>query len=76
LKDHLRQYEGKVDVPRYEIPNASVRLHGNLAVLTFNWHSYSSDGVVTSRWNTTEVYRSDDGRWKLVHAHWADIKAT
>lgn len=71
LKQHLRQFEGKVNVPRFEMPNARVRLHNDMAVLTFNWHTYSLDGALTSRWNASEVYSRGDGEWKLVHAHWS-----
>ena len=71
LKQHLRQYEGKVNVPRFEMPNATLRLHDNTAVLAFNWHTYSEDATQTSRWNATEVYFRIDNQWKLVHSHWS-----
>ena len=32
VKDHFRQYEGKVNVPRFEMPNPKVQLYGNIAV--------------------------------------------
>ncbi len=75
LKDHLRQFEGKVDVPKCEMLNPHVRLQGDLGVLTFNWYSYSSDGEVTSRWNTTEVYQRRNDHWQIVHMHWSEAKA-
>ena len=71
LKQHLRQYEGKVNVPRFEMPNAMVRLHDNIAVLTFNWYTYSGDGALTSRWNATEVYSRIGNHWKVVHSDWS-----
>lgn len=74
LKDHVGQFIDKVDVPHYEMRNARVRSDGNIAVLTFNWETYSREGELTSRWNTTEVFvRSVDHRWKYAHLHWAPI---
>jgi ketosteroid isomerase-like protein len=74
LRDHARQFVDKVDVPRYDMPNPKVRANGNIAVLTFNWITYSTDGVVTSRWNATEVFaRSENQTWKYAHLHWAPI---
>jgi len=73
LKEHLRHFEGAVDVPRYEMPNARVMSSGNVAVLTFNWESYSVDDKLTSRWNATEVYVRSGDRWQYGHIHWAPV---
>ena len=74
LKDHARQFVGTVDVPRYNMPNPKVRADGNIAVLTFNWITYSRDGELTSRWNATEVFVRTEGQgWKYAHLHWAPI---
>jgi hypothetical protein len=73
LREHVRQFVGEVDVPRYEMPNARVRVHDDIAVLTFNWETYSEDGELTSRWNATEVFLRRDGRWRYIHIHWAPI---
>jgi ketosteroid isomerase-like protein len=74
VKAHLGGYEGKVNVPRYETENVSVRVGGDLAVSSFNWYSYSAEGEVTSRWNATEAFRRIDGQWKYVHIHWSRVK--
>jgi hypothetical protein len=29
---------------------------------------------VVSRWNSTEVYRRIDGKWRIVHSHWSFTK--
>ena len=73
LKEHMRQFVGKVDVPRYEMPNAKVRVDGNMAVLTFNWETYSREGELTSRWNATEVLLRTEGQWKYAAIHWAPV---
>ena len=75
LKEHVRQFVGKVDVPRYEMPNTKVRLEGNMVVFTFNWETYSKEGELTSRWNATEVFVRSEGQWKYAHLHWAPIVA-
>jgi ketosteroid isomerase-like protein len=74
LKAHIPAYEGKVNVPRYEIDRQHISVEGDLAVSVFNWYTYSADGQVTSRWNATEVFRRVDGQWKYVHMHWARVK--
>ena len=76
VKDHFRQFEGKVNVPRSEMPNPKVQLYGNIAVLTYNWHTFSSDGKLTSRWNATKVYRCSDDQWKVIHGNWSKAQAT
>ena len=42
---------------------------GNGAVLTYNFISYDANGVVTSRWNFTEVYRRSGTAWQIVQSH-------
>jgi hypothetical protein len=73
LREHMRRFVGEVDVPSHEMPNARVRVHDDVAVLTFNWETYSADGELTSRWNATEVFLRRDGRWRYIHIHWAPI---
>jgi hypothetical protein len=73
LKEHARQFVGKVSVPRYEMPNVKIRTNGDMAILTFNWETYSADGELTSRWNATEVFIRRDEHWKYAHIHWAPI---
>jgi hypothetical protein len=75
LKEHVIQFVGKVDVPRYEMPNVKVRSDGTTAILTFNWETYSRDGELTSRWNATEVFVRRADQWKYAHLHWAPIIA-
>ena len=76
VKDHLGQFEGTVDVPQSKMIDPKVRVHGDLAVLAFNWETYTNDGELTSRWNATEVYRRDDGQWRYVHMHWSKVEGT
>ncbi len=62
--------------PRYEMIDPVVQVDGNLAVLTFNLVNYgkpsgSVEETILARWNATEVYRSIDGAWRIIHTHWS-----
>lgn len=75
LEALTRYYEairGKVQIDRYELINPKVQLHGDMAVLTFNYVSYS--GETQSRWNCTEVYCCRDRRWRIIQTHWSLTK--
>jgi ketosteroid isomerase-like protein len=72
--DNLIKYygpiKGQINVSRYEMINPKVIAADEMAVLTFNLHSYKDD--VVSKWNCTEVYRLEpDGQWKIVQTHWS-----
>ncbi|MGA2503971.1 MAG: nuclear transport factor 2 family protein [Anaerolineales bacterium] len=61
---------GQVHFDRFEVINPRVQTSGNLAVLTFNFVSYT--GEQCSRWNCTEAYRREpDGHWRIVQTHWS-----
>ena len=67
-----RYYEGlrgQVSLDRFELTNPRVQLGADLAVLTFNYVSWS--GQAESRWNCTEVYRRRDGTWRIIQTHWS-----
>jgi ketosteroid isomerase-like protein len=75
---YLEPLRGKIfyDASEYVKPHVSV--HGDSAVLTYNYHSLSKDPNGTlqrsSFWNTTEVYRLVAGEWKIIHTHWSYIQ--
>ncbi|WP_423127273.1 YybH family protein [Gaoshiqia sp. Z1-71] len=70
LKKYYEPITGQIHVSRYEMLNPKVIATNDLAVLTFNLHSYKADKV--SKWNCTEVYRLEpDGQWKIVQTHWS-----
>ena len=68
---HLVASNGKFSIPRYEIINPRTSYMGDVAVLRFNLVNYDADDQVSSRWDSTEVYRKKDGQWKIVHSHWS-----
>jgi ketosteroid isomerase-like protein len=63
------QFRGKIQVDEYRIIDPQVRVSDNMAVLTFNFVSHT--GAAEHRWNTTEVFQREGGRWRIVHTHWS-----
>lgn len=63
---------------RYEMLDPKVQLLGDVALLTFNLVNYGKlpdrPESVVARWNSTEVYRRIDGKWRLVHSHWSFVR--
>ncbi len=70
-RDALKTYytPGQVYVDRYELLNPHIQLCGDMAVLTFNYVSWTGDSE--SRWNCTEVYRKDAEGWRIIQTHWS-----
>jgi uncharacterized protein (TIGR02246 family) len=68
-------FEGKLNIARSEIPNPQVIVGGDMAVLTYDLRNYvkGEDGgeKAGTPWNSTQVYRRIDGRWRVVHVHWS-----
>lgn len=69
LTDVYKSIWGKVHFDRFTLLNPLVQQSGNIAVLTFNYVSYVGDEP--DRWNCTEVYRLDDGTWRIIQTHWS-----
>ncbi|MFH1194822.1 MAG: nuclear transport factor 2 family protein [bacterium] len=71
--DELTKYyeaaRGKVFIDRFELINPFVQTDSTIAVLTFNYVSFT--GSTESRWNCTEVYRKEKGGWKIIQTHWS-----
>jgi len=61
---------GQVRFDRFELLNPHVQATTDMAVLTFNYISYT--GEKCSRWNCTEAFRrGTDGCWRIVQTHWS-----
>jgi ketosteroid isomerase-like protein len=72
LKKYYEPIKGQIQVTKYEMVNPTVTATNDMAVLTFNLHSYKAENV--SKWNCTEVYRLEpNGKWKIVHTHWSSL---
>lgn len=61
---------GKIRADRFEMLNPLVQRAGDVAILTFNFVSYSMEEN-ESRWNCTEVYRKNGFRWEIIQTHWS-----
>jgi ketosteroid isomerase-like protein len=69
LTQYYKTFWGQVRLDRFELIDPCVQISGELAVLTFNYASYTGDKA--SRWNCTEVYRQSEGDWKIIQTHWS-----
>lgn len=69
LTQYYRTIWGQVHFDRFELIDPCVQTSGDLAVLTFNYASYT--GEASSRWNCTEVYRRSNDGWKIIQTHWS-----
>lgn len=66
LYDGIR---GQISIDHYEMINPKVRVHRDVALLTFNLVSHGNEGSM--RWNVTEVFERKGHQWELVHSHWS-----
>jgi hypothetical protein len=69
LTQYYKTFWGQVRFDRFELLNPYVQVGGELAVLTFNYVSYT--GEKGSRWNCTEVYRHTGDSWQIIQTHWS-----
>jgi ketosteroid isomerase-like protein len=70
----MESIRGQVSVDRFELVEPRLHASGDLALLTFNFVSWT--GADTSRWNATEVYRREATGWRIVHQHWSFTRPT
>ncbi len=69
LRQLYRSLWGHLHIDRFELLNPLVQACNDIAVLTFNYLSYTGDE--RSAWNCTEVYRRDESRWRIIQTHWS-----
>jgi len=76
-QEYLAPLQGKIHYDASEFVEPRVALAGDLAVLTYNYHSLrrGPDDKMqrSSFWNTTQVYVRRAGAWKSIHSHWSYI---
>lgn len=73
LTEYYEAIRGQVRAARFEIDNPCVQRIGDAAILTFNFVSYGGNEDAF-RWNCTEAYRRDQGRWRIIQTHWSYTK--
>ena len=77
VEEHFRNFYRGVSIARSEYldPQVIVSDGGDLAVLSYNLRNFVSDenggDRLFSAWNSTEVYRLIDGKWRIVNSHWS-----
>lgn len=69
LAQYYKTIWGQVRFDRFELLNPRVQVGSELAVLTFNYASYTGDKA--SHWNCTEVYRYEGSGWLIIQTHWS-----
>src|SRR5688500_14471336 len=71
----LAPIRGKIIIDRWEMLNAKVQGHGDVAVLTYQVVNYRRlpDGTErsTTRWNSTAVFQRIGGKWRTIHSHFS-----
>jgi ketosteroid isomerase-like protein len=66
----METIRGQVYLDRFELINPLVQVSGELAILTFNYISFTGEQPL--RWNCTEAYRREpDGQWRIIQTHWS-----
>jgi ketosteroid isomerase-like protein len=74
FKELLTPLEGKIHIHRFEMQNLRVQMGGDIGIVSYNLVNFDKSDSVTVRWNSTEVYRREQGDWKLFHSHWSFTK--
>ncbi len=78
LRRYVAPFAGKISIERVEMVDPKVQRFGDAALLTFNLVDYGAQLAggpkSTARWNSSELYKKIDGRWKIVHSHWSYTK--
>ena len=77
MKAYLQPITGKIHVDSYEMIDPKVQRYGDVAVLSYNLVSHAKTPTgqpITSRWNSTQVYRRSQGKWAIIHNHWSFTK--
>lgn len=69
----ISAFNGSFSIPKYELVDPQVQMHGDVGILTHHFIGYLKDGS-KERWNTTEVYKLIEGDWKLISSHWSQTK--
>ena len=72
MTDLYESLRGEIEIDRYEMIDPQVSATGDVAVLTYNLYSWAGD--ILFPWNCTQIYRRENGQWKIIHNHWSFIR--
>jgi ketosteroid isomerase-like protein len=70
LRAYYETLRGKVFASRYEFLDVHVQEAGDIAILTYCFHSWGGTEAAM-RWNCTEVFRRAGESWQIVQTHWS-----
>lgn len=77
VSEHILKIYRNPNIVRSEYLNPEVAVSdaGDLAVLSYNLRNFVADEKEGEKllhtWNSTEVYRLIDGKWRIVNSHWS-----
>ena len=77
VEEHILKIYKNLNIVRSEYlnPEVAVSEAGDLAVLSYNLRNFvadeKGDEKLLSTWNSTEVSRLIDGKWRIVNSHWS-----
>jgi ketosteroid isomerase-like protein len=77
VEEHILKMYKNPHIVRSEYLNPEVAVSdaGDLAVLSYNLRNFVADEKegekVFYTWNSTEVYRLIDSKWRIVNSHWS-----
>jgi len=74
IEAYLTALEGQIPPHEYEIVDPIVQVYGDIAILTFQYHS-RIDTMSGQPWKATSVYHFNDSIWLMVHANWSLVKS-
>jgi ketosteroid isomerase-like protein len=72
VQTFFEPYRGRPLFDSYEIAEPKVQTSGDIAILTYQL--ITQNGTATGRWNSTEVYQHKMEGWRIIHAHWSQVK--
>ena len=73
IQEYLAAFKGIIPAHKYEMVDPKIQIHGEIAIMTFEYHITMPDGESVIRWKATDVYHLVNGDLKIVHSHWSVV---
>jgi uncharacterized protein (TIGR02246 family) len=71
IQEYLNAFIGNIPAHKYEMVDPKIQIHGETAIMTFEYHIIMPDGESVGRWKATDVYQLVNSELKIVHSHWS-----
>jgi ketosteroid isomerase-like protein len=72
FNNYLNSLVGQIPPHQYKIFDPLVQVYGDVAILTYQWHS-KIDTLSGPPWKASSIYHFNDSIWQMVHAHWSPV---